>query len=120
FCHWPDRACLACAGLIDGTKVAATLRSDSERSAHEAVYGVETPAPSVVTINGLAASLAAGEFLKFATGWAKPSTFLAFDAARGTVESIEVQQRSDCPMCAWHSLEEPVGDGAEFELSVPL
>jgi hypothetical protein len=59
--------CLECAGAIDRGEAAASLLSADERALREAagyVSGTDiTPAPAVITLNTIIASMAAQEFV---------------------------------------------------------
>ena len=66
----PDGPCLDCMGLIDKPEARHCLKPDSERERDRAmgyVEGLNVPAPSVVSLNGAVASIAANEFLLHAT-----------------------------------------------------
>jgi len=57
----PGRGCLWCNQLIDAAQLAREAKTDEERKAQ--AYGVEEPNPSVITLNAVAASQAANDFL---------------------------------------------------------
>lgn len=100
FAHWPGGPCLNCWRPIDGVAAAVALRSNAERAAHEGVYGTPEPQASVIAINSVVASVAAGEFLKYASRWSKPESCVVYDAMRGTVAPLSVERRHDCEYCS--------------------
>jgi hypothetical protein len=55
------QGCLWCNQLIDSTLLAIEAKSDAERKAQ--AYGVQEPNPSVIALNGVAASNAVNEFI---------------------------------------------------------
>lgn len=98
--YTPGSVCLGCHGRLDPVRVSEALRTPEERAVHEMAYGVPTPQPSVVSLNGVVASLAVGEFLKWVTGWAAPSARLQFEAQSGEVHRI---LGAPDPMCLYCS-----------------
>jgi tRNA A37 threonylcarbamoyladenosine dehydratase len=65
----PGQGCLWCNGLIDPTKL--QIEATDEAQAKVQAYGAETPAPSVVSLNALAAADAVNQFQFFMTGLAR-------------------------------------------------
>lgn len=121
FTFYPGGACLGCSGRLDPVRVAEALRTPEERAAVEAAYGVPTPQPSVVGLNGVMASLAAGEFLKYASGWAPLASRLQHDAASGEVQRLGSEPNSDCPYCSKSGVLGRGLDGAvQPELIAPI
>ncbi len=116
----PGGPCLGCLGIVDPVRAATALRSPEERAHHEAHYGSESPAPSVVGLNCVIASLAVGEFLKYMTGWAVTSRRLQHDGITGAVETVQGHWRADCPVCS-RSARYGLGtqDAAEFYAPLP-
>lgn len=99
--------CAACMDLID--REALREETDGQRREREAIYGIRTSAladtgPSVVSINGVVASLATTEFLKWRTGLAEPATLLTYRADRGTVMASRDEPHPGCYYCGgWRS-----------------
>lgn len=67
----PGHGCLWCSGLISPHKLALEAKTDQERE--EQRYGSESPNPSVIALNAVAASYAVNEFL-FAMLGLRPTT----------------------------------------------
>jgi hypothetical protein len=80
---------------------------NSDASARQGAYGTTFPQPAVAYLNGVIASLAVGEFLKYGTGWQRPSVALLYDALRGSVTPL------DPP--AWENGEATKGKGGGTE-----
>ncbi|GMV89366.1 MAG: hypothetical protein AMXMBFR81_22970 [Chthonomonas sp.] len=97
---YPGGPCLGCSGKLNPVRVAEALRTPEERAVVEAAYGAPTPQPSVVGLNGVVASLAVGEFLKYASGWTPLATRLQHDAATGEVQRFGSELNSECPYCS--------------------
>jgi len=100
--------CLYCEGLLDQGAVDSLLAPEGHREDKAEVYGVpeddlgNETGPSVVSINGMIASLAATEFLMHVTGNRPPETYLRYDGRyrRGTgVRSIPSDADGDCYFC---------------------
>jgi hypothetical protein len=76
-----------------------------ELAAEAAIYGVpvdefDATGPSVVTINGVVASLAATEAMIYLTGLRPPAKQLTYRADQGGVRINLDQPTSGCPYCA--------------------
>ncbi len=77
--------CLMCFQDLDVAEAQADLESPDSRLNREAIYGVARSAlgqagPSVVSINGIIASLAVTEFMVGVTGLRKPKRFISYRA----------------------------------------
>lgn len=79
--------------------------TDEERAADAAIYGVPAAAlddagPSVVTINGVVASLATTEAMVHLTGLRTPKKQLTYRADHGGVRiNLDPPARTTCPYC---------------------
>jgi hypothetical protein len=101
----PGAGCLWCSGLISPHRLAWEAKSDAERE--EQRYGTESPDPSVITLNAVAASHAANEFL-----FAIQNLRSEPDASIGGYMWEHLAQRAsidgsnpsvDCPECGDHA-----------------
>ena len=103
---WRDAGCLVCYGEIDATEVNLASMTEEQRQDYEAIYGVPTEAlgeagPSVVSINGVVASLAVTEFIPVATGMNdEPRKFLKYHGHRGIVTRVTDTPDPACYYCA--------------------
>jgi molybdopterin-synthase adenylyltransferase len=90
---WDGSSCLLCMGELDTRAVQRYLQTDSEREAHDRIYGVDKAAlgregPSVSTINGVVAALGVTEFMVAITGMRSPARMLNYRAHVGTVSRV--------------------------------
>ena len=103
---WHDAGCLVCYGEIDAAEANMASMSVEQRQDHEAIYGVRAEAlgevgPSVVSINGVVASLAVTEFMLVATGMNdQPRKFTKYYGHRGVVTKATDTPDSGCYYCA--------------------
>jgi molybdopterin-synthase adenylyltransferase len=104
FCEHGER-CLYCSEMIDWKWVAEDLQTEGQRLEDERIYGVPRRllgggGPSVVSLNGIMASLAVTEFMVSRTGLRRPKHCLTYHGAFGVVSSCDgVAQLPDCPYC---------------------
>lgn len=98
----PSSGCLWCNGLITPAGLQREAESGPERRAQRYVNEPSVPAPSVMTLNALAASQAANDFLFAMTGLVEgssPSDYVRF-VPRGRSVILERPRRDpDCPHC---------------------
>jgi len=98
-----DKGCLYCWGEIDEDNAGKDLENPEARKDREAIYGVmkdelcET-GPSVVSINGVVASLAVTEFMVHFTGKRMAQPFLNYMGSRGIVNNRD-KSDDDCYYC---------------------
>jgi molybdopterin/thiamine biosynthesis adenylyltransferase len=104
FCAIEGRGCLVCTGLLDLREAAEDLENSEQRRDREAIYGVareylQRSGPSVVSINGVVASLAVTEFMKPCAGLSAPSRWLNYDGRTSRVTVSADEPRGDCYYC---------------------
>jgi molybdopterin/thiamine biosynthesis adenylyltransferase len=97
--------CLSCLGELDQHALARARMSDEQRAADDRIYGIDRAAlagggPSVVSINGVVASLAVTEFMCWRTGLREPAGFLTYRGDLGTVNRRGDSERPPCVYCA--------------------
>lgn len=94
----PDSGCLACAGLIDFTKLALEALPHQQR--HDADYGTGEHAPSVITLNGIAVSHALTHLVFALTGLrlVDHDDYARYDARTSTTKPTEPYRSRDCPV----------------------
>ncbi len=93
--------CLSCLGELDRHALARAQMSDSQREADDRIYGIdrsalESSGPSVVSVNGVVASLAVVEFMVWVTGIRRPRGYIIY---RGDLPSVGVRQDSERGYC---------------------
>ena len=96
--------CLSCAGELDQHALARARMTEDQRAADDAIYGVQRSAldaggPSVVSVNGVIASLAVTEFMVWRTGMREPVGHLNYRGDRATVGRRADPQRDYCYYC---------------------
>jgi molybdopterin/thiamine biosynthesis adenylyltransferase len=99
---FPGRGCLACAGLIDPAALQREAATDEERRAQNYLDLPDVVDPSVVTLNGVAASVATNLMLMTLVGLATDE-YLAhrlFDARTGNWLALETKSDPDCQWCS--------------------
>lgn len=102
----PGGACLWCMGVLDPETVRveqlpAALRRDEEARGY--IQGIDEPAPAVVSINGVIASLGVTEMLARLTGFAgtgSRSSLLLYRLTDGVVRRASPASTPLCPTCS--------------------
>lgn len=112
--------CPHCMELLDMRVLQLAGMSDSERAAHEGIYGVERSqlgqdGPAVVSLNGVIASLAVTEFVAWRAGLRGAAALLTYRGDLGVVSRSRDTPLPGCPYCS-HWPHEEAGPG----LQVPL
>jgi hypothetical protein len=96
--------CLSCIQELDQHVIARSQMSPEQRAADDQIYGVDRAAledggPSVVSVNGVVASLGVTEFMAWRTGLREPVGYLNYRGDRGTVGSRADPPRDFCGFC---------------------
>jgi molybdopterin/thiamine biosynthesis adenylyltransferase len=99
-----DSGCLHCRGLLDEEEVRRFLSTAEILENEASVYGIDRAAlgeagPSVVSVNGVVASLAVTEFMAAVTGIRPPQLHLDYRGDRGTVGARTDDRAPDCYYC---------------------
>ncbi len=104
FASWGDNGCLVCRELLNLAEARRDLENSAARQDRANLYGVPVAdlneaGPSVVSINGVVASLAVTEFAVAAAGLRRPHTLLTYrgDLGRVTVSADPAPTR--CYYC---------------------
>lgn len=98
----PESGCLWCNGLIKPVKLQEESQTDEERRAQRYVDDPEIVAPSVITLNALAAAQAANDFMFYMTGLAAEDAtpdYMRFLPSRREVRWDEPRSHPDCIDC---------------------
>lgn len=102
----PGSPCLWCLGILDADRVRveqlpkATYRAEVQRGY---VEGLDDPAPAVISINGVIASLGVTELLARTTGFAGDAarpTLLMYKLRDGVVRRTSATPSNWCPTCS--------------------
>lgn len=96
--------CLVCLGVLDVGEAQRELSGPEAHRDQEAIYGVKRSAlgrsgPSVVSINGVVASLGVTEFMVAVTGLRPPKRLLFYYGHGGTVRLRTDEPLPDCYYC---------------------
>ena len=120
--RWNGIGCLVCHEVLDPVEAGLDLQRDEQRKNREAVYGMPvdalgTAGPSVVSINGVVASLGVTEFMLAVSGVRSgPKRVLTYHGDRGVVLAKSAQPRDGCYFCS-NILGK--GDDAEVQRYLP-
>lgn len=98
------QGCLYCYNDIDQEEVNRYFESPEARKDREKIYGLDKDelgdsGPSVVTLNGVLASLACTEFLVFATNLRQPKKYLKYNGKIGIVTINTDEPAKECFYC---------------------
>ncbi len=98
-------SCLYCLQEIDPAAAAQEMEDDAARKDRDAVYGVNRSVlgrsgPSVVSLNGVVASLGVTEFMVTVTGLRPPSRHLVYYGTSGKVVANQDDPLDNCYYCS--------------------
>lgn len=101
---WDGTGCLHCLDLLDMKDVRDFLATPEQRENDDALYGVERrlldgAGPSVVSINGVVASIGVTEWMASVTGLRRPVRLSNYYGTTSKVVVSSDQPRSDCYYC---------------------
>ena len=101
---WDGQGCIVCRGELDLAEAQEDLMGTSNRADRDRLYGVKKAmlghsGPSVVSINGVVASLGVTEFMVAVTGIRTPKGLLMYRGQRGTVSLSNELPVLDCYYC---------------------
>jgi hypothetical protein len=95
--------CLACAGLIDPVRLSEEALGDPVQVANQRyVHDPDVHAPSVITLNAMAAGWAANDFMQFMVGIGRPaggSRILRIQPVTTASPHVTVQELDRDPTC---------------------
>jgi molybdopterin-synthase adenylyltransferase len=97
--------CLMCMDVLDARTVAEASMTGVQRETQARLYGVpvdqlDRSGPSVVSVNGIIASLAVTEFMVYTAGLRAPQRVLTYRGERGVVSVDATAPQPDCYYCA--------------------
>jgi ThiF family len=103
-CAIDGNGCLVCLEVLDIAEAQTDLGGPGAQRDREAIYGVDRAhlgrsGPSVVSINGVVASLAVTEFMLHVTGIREAHRLLVYRGQLGKVTVSGDQPRPDCYYC---------------------
>ena len=100
----PRRWCVYCLGELDAAELARGGLDEAQRTARDRIYGVRVGAlgrtgASVVSLNGVVASLGLTELMAAVTGLREPAILLRYRGHLGTVTRVRGEPTRPCPYC---------------------
>ena len=100
----PQTGCLMCMGVLDQGEIRYYFASDEQRRDRAALYGVPKTSlgaagPSVVTVNGVVASIAVTELMALVTRIRPPIAHQSWRGHRGQLFRV-ADREEDCYYCA--------------------
>lgn len=98
----PTRGCLLCNGLIPPAALSEETKSEKERQAQRYVDDPDVRAPSVITLNAIAAAWAANETMFALTGLPRDHSYddyVTFYPITGEVERTTPRRDPNCREC---------------------
>jgi hypothetical protein len=103
FCN--GDGCLVCLNLLDQEQMTLDLMGRSEREVDQRIYGVDRaalrqPGPSVVSVNGVVASLAVTELMVHLTGLREPARQLTYRGDLAILTKSVDPPEAGCFYCA--------------------
>ena len=101
---WDGNGCLACLGALDLREAQAQLAGPEAWKDQDRIYGVERrflgqTGPSVVSINGVIASMAMTEFMAAVTGMRPPFRLQNYYGHLGRMTISQDEPAPDCYYC---------------------
>ena len=114
FSHGGD-GCLSCLDELSRDEVRQYFEDEASRLERSRLYGVpvadlDETGPSVVSLNGVVASLAVTEFMAFVTGLRRPERLLRYHGHQGKVTVGVDPPAPDCYYCkSIYGLKEEAG-----------
>lgn len=119
----PGRGCLHCAGMLDPALVREEYLTDAQRAEEERrgyLRGVRAPAPAVIALNGVVASLACLEVCQLIAGFlGGASDRVLYRAHRRAVTTASISSQSECYACGDNGLL-GLGDGRDLPVRRPV
>jgi hypothetical protein len=108
----PGESCLWCSGFIPPARLQEEATATGQLRRQRYVDDPDVVAPSVITLNAVAAAHAANEFLFTMTGLAvgRPLTWYRWDPRRGRQIQEQTSTAAECSECS-HAAESRFGRG---------
>lgn len=102
-----ETGCLMCFGVLDQSELQQYMESPGQRADQEAIYGVGRnkltgSGPSVITVNGVVASVAATELMVLVTDVRAPIAHQEWRGHEGLLRPVRDRER-DCYYCGLRS-----------------
>ena len=101
---WDGQGCIVCLDQLDVVEAQEDLENSEARETRKAIYGVpledlDAAGPSIVSINGVIASLGVTEFMLWVTGIRLPKRLCTYHGNMGRVTINTDEPAPDCYYC---------------------
>jgi molybdopterin/thiamine biosynthesis adenylyltransferase len=96
----PGHACLTCGGLLDSNEIRRDMMNAFERQADPYVQGARTPAPAVMSLNGMVSSLAVTMLLSLAARVPMKGRHVLLNAIAPSLRTVRPAQNPVCFICS--------------------
>jgi molybdopterin/thiamine biosynthesis adenylyltransferase len=96
----PGLACLTCGNLLDPNEVRQDMMTAFERRADPYIQGEREPAPAVISLNGIVASLAVTMFLATVIGVPLGARHILYNAMKSSMRTVRAEAKADCYICS--------------------
>jgi hypothetical protein len=96
----PGLPCLVCSSVLDAEAVRRDLLSDEARVADPYIVGEKVVQPAVISVNGVASSLAVTMFLSAVTGIPVAARHQRLRLETGVVAAVDCVPLATCPICS--------------------
>jgi len=99
-----DSGCLACLNELDQEEIRLYNESTEQKKDRKSIYGIDKSklndsGPSVISINGVIASLAVTDFMLYITGIRLPTKYTVYDGKTGMVRPNTTKPEPGCYFC---------------------
>lgn len=96
----PGLACTVCDGLLDSEQVRRDMMTTYERTADPYISGVNEPAPSVMSVNGVVASLAVTMLLSVVCGVPGDARHIIYNGLKPSLRKARAASKAGCYICS--------------------
>ncbi len=96
----PGLGCLSCSGVVDSEQVRRDMLTAYERKADPYIIGGHDPAPAVIALNGIVASVAVSQLLSYLGGLPFGASYALYDASVPKLRQIYAAPLEGCSVCS--------------------
>jgi len=96
----PGLACFTCNGLLNSSEVRKDMMTAFERQADPYILGMHNPAPAVISLNGMVASLAVSMLLSAIGGLPSRSRHIMYNSIRSELRTLQTHPDDKCYICS--------------------
>ena len=96
----PGLACLTCTSVLDPMQVRRDMMNDYEKRLDPYWIGDREPAPAVISLNGVVASLAVSMLLSMVSGVPMKGRHLLYNLGSSTLRAVKGSPTAECFICS--------------------